>query len=75
MEGSRSFQCRSIANMVSEKLVKIAIRVTSRFKTLRLTTLTRHFGEALVVFDDHESGYVTKYHRYGQRVGILRDNG
>jgi hypothetical protein len=75
MERSRSFQCCSIANMVSEKLVQIAIRVISRFKTLRLTPQTRLFDETLFVFDDRESQYVTKYHRYGQRVGILRDNG
>ena len=41
---------------------------------MRLTSQTRDFEEALVVFDDRESKYITKYHRYCQRVGVLRDN-
>lgn len=75
MERSPSFQRYSIENMVSEQLVRISIRLSSKFKILRLTSQTSDFDEALVVFDDHESKYITKCHRYGQHVGILRDNG
>lgn len=75
MERSRSYQLCSKRHMVSERLTKFAIRISLKFKILRLTSQTRNFDEALVVFDDHESKYITKYHRYVQRVGILRDNG
>ena len=47
----------------------------SGFKILKLTSQTRDFDEAHLIFDDRKSQYRTKYHRYGKRVGILRDNG
>ena len=58
--------------MVSEQLVRISIKVCLRFKILRLTSQSRDFDEAFVIFDDHESKHITKYHRYVQHVGILQ---